>query len=246
MSYFMDNGVWRDGYRAIAYIQLAIAFLVFLSLGKWKKAEKTIVNTSVVKKEKINVFKIKGVVFAIISLGLYTSMEFLVGTWGASFLVNTRACEPALAAQWISLYYGGIMIGRFISGFLSYKINDKWLIRIGIVISLSGIIILAIPIGKFSMAGLLMIGIGFGPVFPSFLHAAPVRFGIEYSADITGYQMGGSYVIGFGMQLIFGYTATATTFEIMPYIMMILAVLLLIFSEITNKKTSKHMESGLS
>ena len=160
-------------------------------------------------------------------------MEFLLGTWGATYIVNTLGLSPDTAAMWVSLYYGGIMLGRIISGFVSMKYSDNNLIRGGIIVSLVGIIILLLPIGANSLAGLLLIGVGFGPVFPSTLHAVPERFGKEYSADITGYHMGGAYAIGFGIQLIYGLVASATTFKITPFVLIALCGGLAVFSEKT-------------
>ena len=162
-------------------------------------------------------------------------MEFLIGTWGASYLVNSFAASPDVAARWVSLYYGGIMLGRLISGFISIKADDKTLIRGGIITAFVGMLILILPIGTASFVGLLLIGIGFGPIFPSILHSVPDRFGKEYSADITGFHMGGAYAIGFAVQLAFGYIATATTFDITPFVLLTFIILLFVANEITLK-----------
>lgn len=45
--------------------------------------------------------------------------------------------------------------------------------------------------------------------------------------------MGGAYGIGFGVQLIFGYVATATTFEITTFVLLALVVALFIVNELT-------------
>ena len=157
-------------------------------------------------------------------MGLYCGMEFSLGTWGATYAVNSFKISPDEAAKWMSLYWGGIMLGRIISGFISMKISDKNLVRGGILTSFFGIIIFALPLGKLSLLGFLLIGIGFGPVFPSILHSVPERFGTTYSADLTGYHMGGAYGLGFGFQLIYGYVATATTFKITPWFLIILCM----------------------
>lgn len=234
-----DGGNWRGGYRTIAIMQFCIALLVIFSLKKWKKYDKTADNTIEENTEKnkksVNIFKIKGVITSILSQGLYCSMEFLIGTWGASYLVNSFAASPVVAARWVSLYYGGIMLGRLISGFISIKADDKTLIRGGIITAFLGIIILLLPVGTVSFVGLLLIGIGFGPIFPSILHSVPDRFGKEYSADITGFHMGGAYAIGFAVQLAFGYIATATTFDITPFVLLSFIILLFIANEITLK-----------
>ena len=255
MSIFLngETGSWRNGYRVIAIIQFCIAFLVLLSLKKWIKHDKNVTSTPEIETNKskngfLTIFKIKGVITSILSQGLYCSMEFLIGTWGASFLVNTHSITPDIAAKWVSLYFGGIMLGRLLSGFISLKANDNTLVRGGIITALIGIIILALPIGTVSCCGLLLIGVGFGPIFPSILHSVPERFGKEFSADLTGFHMGGAYGIGFAVQLAFGYVATATTFNITPYVLLTLIILLFIINEVTLKliKSRKSNENSVN
>ena len=166
-------------------------------------------------------------------------MEFLIGTWGATYLVNVHSLLPDEAAKWISLYFGGIMVGRIISGFISMKASDNTMIRGGIIVSFFGIILLSLPVGNISFLGFLLIGIGFGPIFPSVLHSVPDRFGTEYSADITGFHMGGAYSIGFGIQLVFGFVATATTFKITTFVLLALVLALFIANETTIKTLKK-------
>ena len=237
MSQFLtgETGSWRNGYKVIALLQLAIALVVLCTLAKWKSAEDGTSAESEEKTDKgfFDILKTKGVITSIVSLGLYCSMEFLLGTWGATYIVNTLALSPDTAAMWVSLYYGGIMAGRMISGFVSMKLNDKSLIRCGIAIAFIGILFLLLPIGSVSLLGLLLIGCGFGPVFPSVLHSVPDRFGKAYSADITGYHMGGAYAIGFGAQLIYGFVASSTTFRITPFVLIGLCIGLALFNEWT-------------
>ena len=234
-----ETGSWRNGYRVIALIQFSIAIIIALSLKKWRKVkenndEQETSNEN--KKSFIEILKIKGVITSLLSQGLYCSMEFLIGTWGATFLVHIHTLQPDEAAKWISLYFCGITVGRIISGFISMKASDNTMIRLGIVTSFAGIVLLALPLGKISLLGLLLIGVGFGPIFPSILHSVPDRFGIEYSADITGFHMGGAYGIGFGIQLIFGFVATATTFNITCFVLLALCIGLFLANEITIKK----------
>ena len=245
MSLFLngESGSWRNGYRILAVIQFSIAILVALSLKKWKgienKSKKENIEEQGEKHSVKDILRLKGALTSILSQGLYCSMEFLIGTWGASFLVNTQKFSPDAAARWISLYFAGIVIGRFISGFASIKASDNALIRGGIVTAFLGIILLALPLGNISVAGLLLIGVGFGPIFPSILHSVPERFGAKYSADLTGFHMGGAYAIGFAVQLAFGYIATSTTFKITPLVLLGFIILLFTVNEFTIKTIKK-------
>ena len=225
MSAFLGggDGAWRSGYRVVALLQLSIAMIVLVSLKKWNAAPQPEVERAQKKDIKMSeLLRRRGLPTSILSLGLYCSAEHMLGTWGATYAVNVFSIAPEIAARWVSLYYGGIMLGRIISGFVSEKAGDNTLIKWGILIAIAGIVILLLPIGSASLLGFLLVGIGCGPVFPSVIHSVPERFGAEYSADLTGYHMGGAYVIGYAVQLAFGYVASATTFAITPFVLLAL------------------------
>ncbi len=245
MSQFLGNegSSWRGGYRVVALLQFSIMFIILLSLKKWEKTEKRMNVTEASPTETasarlFDLLRIKGVIPSILSMGLYCGMEFTLGTWGATYAVNTFIIAPDEAAKWVSLYYGGIMLGRIVAGFVSFRLSNKILIKSGIISAFIGIIIFALPLGKFSLLGFLLIGFGFGPIFPSILHCVPERFGKTYSADLTGYHMGGAYGIGFFVQLIYGFTASATTFSITPFVLMALCIGVFIANETALKKCS--------
>lgn len=230
MSAFLGgDGTWRNGYRVIALLQFSIAMIVLATLKKWNVRQENIAEAEASQKDLpekslLQLLKIKGIKTSILSLGLYCGGEFLIGTWGATYAVNAFAVAPEEAAKWVSLYYGGIMLGRIISGFLSERLSDNTLIKGGMLLAAIGMVVLILPIGKFALIGLLLIGIGYGPVFSSVLHNIPARFGTDYSADITGYHMGGAYATGFAVQLLYGFAASATTFAITPFVLLALGV----------------------
>ncbi len=230
MSAFLGgDGTWRNGYRVVALIQFAIALIILATLKKWNVQPKSVADSENIRKDLpkktfFDLLKEKGMVTSILSLGLYCAGEFTIGTWGATYAVNVLAVSPDEAAKWISLYFCGIMLGRIIAGFLSEKLSDNTLVKGGMALAAVGMIILLLPVGKTALIGLFLIGIGYGPVFPSVLHSVPARFGSDYSADITGYHMSGAYGIGFFVQFVFGYVASATTFAIAPYVLLALAL----------------------
>lgn len=246
MSLFIggENG-WRNGYRVVALLQISIALIVLLTLKKWNVESKSNSTAESDKKDVpdkglFELLKIKGMIPSILSLGCYCGGEFLIGTWGATYAVNVFAVSPEVAAKWVSLYYGGIMLGRVVSGFVSVKLSDNLLIKCGMLISAAGMVILMLPIGTTALVGLLLIGFGFGPVFPSVLHSVPARFGSDFSADITGYHMGGAYGTGFAIQLVYGYVASATTFRITPFVLIALATGVLGATAIALKKIKNY------
>jgi fucose permease len=232
MSFFLGagEGQWRNGYRVVALLQLAIAMIILATLKKWDPAvEQEQRDSAKADMSMGQLFRLKGLPTSILSLGLYCGAEYLIGTWGATYAVHEFDLAPEVAAKWVSLYYGGIMLGRIIVGFVPERIGDDMRVKCGVLISLAGIVFLALPVGNIALAGLLLIGIGFGPVFPAVIHSVPDRFGSTYSADLTGYHMGGAFTMGYIAQLSFGYVAVLTGYGILPFILlgMILGVYIL-------------------
>lgn len=233
MSPFLQTADWRGGYMTIAIIQFAISFIILCSLPYWRKVEKkqcfvTSGETASQKTGFFSVLKCKGVKPSILLFAFYCSMEFLMITWGASYLVNTKFVTAALASNLMTLYYGGVMLGRLLSGFLTVWLRDRQLIWAGTVISLVGIVVLALPVGIYSVAGLFLIGFGFGPIFPSALHATSYRFKGDVATYLTGYQMAIGYGAGFLVQLVFGYVTPYIGFDTMPLWMVVSSGLMII------------------
>ena len=242
MSAFLGGeSTWRGGYRVVALIQFSIALIILASLKKWNIQPKDVKETESSQKELpkktfFALLKEKGMITSILSLGLYCAGEFTIGTWGATYAVNVLAVSPDVAAKWISLYFCGIMLSRIVAGFLSEKLSDNTLIKGGMALAAVGMIVLLLPIGSTALIGLFLIGMGYGPVFPSVLHSVPARFGKDYSADITGYHMSGAYGVGFAVQFAFGYIASATTFAIMPVTLILFGIGVVGATIITIKK----------
>ncbi|NMD38192.1 MAG: MFS transporter [Christensenellaceae bacterium] len=240
LSIFLKDGNWRSGYRVVAIIQSLICLLVFLSLDKWKIVnEKTTNNPTKKQSKNIDVFGTPGLLPSILSLGMYCALEAIPITWGASYLVHINKLTPDVAARWSSLFLAGIMAGRVVAGFVSEKLKDVKMIKLGSLIQLFGILVIMIFGGNATTIGLFMLGFGCGPIFPSVLHYIPDRFGTELSADITGYHMGSAYFIAFSTQLLFGFIATKTSFIIMPYVLAVLCVMFIFLNIKVNKITLK-------
>lgn len=245
MSIFLSgkHGTWRNGYQTIALLELLIAALVVFALRKWRKFDTGTQPEAAPKDEKngkkFGFLRKKGILPSIASLGFYCSAEFLIGTWGASYLVNVFSMGADVAARYVSFYFGGIMLGRLITGFISIRLNDRTIIRGGLAIMFAGICVLLVPSKVAVLPGFLLLGMGCGPIFPSILHSVPERFGVEFSADITGFHMGGAYAMGFTSQMIFGFAAAATTFVYTPFVLLLFCGMVVFMNELAIKKTRK-------
>jgi fucose permease len=236
-SYLIRQNSWNSGYRAIGIIQFCLVVILFVSLPLWKSNRSTgnTAQTNTFKFSKL--FGITGVKEALIAFFCYCTIETIAGLWGASYLVMEKGISPETAARWISLYYIGITSGRFISGFVTMKLSNRQMVRLGHIIIGCGIIVLVLPFGNITLLpGLFMIGLGCAPIYPSMLHETPKNFGEEYSQAIMGIQMGSAYIGTTIMPPIFGRLATFMSFGIFPVFIGIVLIVKIVMVEVLNKK----------
>ena len=229
ISLYIDkNGGWQDGYRTIALLQLALVVVLFLSIPLWRKVERK----EEVKGENIQkgisfqeLINIKGVKAVLIALFSYIALEASTGFWGASFLVLSRGISEEKAAQWISLFYMGITLGRFVSGFLTIKLKSRELINLGLVIIALGVAALVLPLpASLLPIAFLFIGTGCAPIYPSILHATPENFGKDVSQSLMGVQMGFAYIGSTFMPPLCGLIIGRISPKLYPYYLLIFLI----------------------
>jgi len=226
IAYFIgEHNSWRAGYLTISLIQFSLVLILFFSLPLWRKVAKQHqqlvteqpLNQQIEKTEAKFLRNKKGVKWALIAFFFYCSVEATVGLWGSSYLVNVKDISPSVAAKWIAFYWGGISIGRFITGFITLKVSNNQLIRAGQIIALIGTVFLLLPLPLFfALVGLLLIGLGLAPVFPCMLHETPARFGTFHSQKIMGFQMATAYTGTTLIPPLFGLTVSYTSIALFP------------------------------
>lgn len=239
MSFFLvrENG-WRLGYATIGMLQAVLVVCLFISLPMWKKFEesKSHEKHKTLEIKLTSLLKLPGAKDTFIALFCYCAVELTTGLWGSSFLVITKGISAEKAAKWVSLYYFGITVGRFLAGFLAIKWNNKQMIRIGQLICLSGIGFLILPFSNyFQLIGLMLIGLGCAPIYPAILHETPNRFGKEVSQGIMGIQMAVAYVGSTFMPPVFGFLAKGIGFFLLPVFLFVFAAVMLLVSERVNR-----------
>lgn len=244
-SFLTDSPEWRKGYLTVAILQAILALILLITLPVWTKLAKTVhaekkqptrtEQSDVPTNNKLNALKLKGFKPTIFAFLFYCSAEATVGLWGASYLVNIKDISADTAAEWVALYFAGITIGRFITGFVTFKFNNLVIIRTGQITALLGSIFIVLPLPDYLLlAGFLLIGLGLAPIFPSLLHETPNRFGDKHTSKLMGYQMAMAYS-GFAfLPPLVGYIATKTTIGIFPFAMVIFTAAMFILVERVN------------
>ncbi len=246
MALALSKARWNEGYRWTAYVQAGIMLVCILSLPLWKKTEadsddEEIKNSAGIKET----LKVPGVILTLIAFYAYCSGEATCFLWTPSYFAGTRTgLSDELIASFGSLIFGGLMLGRLISGFVSNRLGDRLLIRIGIIVELVGIALVFIPGTHYMVtaAGFVIVGTGMGPVYPAIQHMTPVNFGKRYSAAAIGLQMASAYVGSTFMPMIFGIMQQKNGIAIMPVYLLIFAVMNIGLLEMAYRKADANMD----
>lgn len=183
------------------------------------------------------IIRIPGAKEVMIFFFCYCALEQATGLWASSYLNLSKGIDVETAAGYASLFYIGITIGRAISGFITMKLNDTKMIRLGLSIIFAGLLIMTLPLPKsFALAGLIVVGLGCAPVYPCIIHSTPVHFGTDRSQALIGVQMASAYIGTCLMPPLFGIISSALTVAILPLFLLLFLVMMVITHELLNRK----------
>lgn len=242
MRWALNNTSWNNGYRIVSYVQLGITLVLVATLFAWKANASS--ETVATESKPVGIkgaLKIKGVPYLLIGFFAYCAAEGTAMVWASSYLVEARGVGKETAAGFAALFYIGITAGRFLSGLISEKLGDRNMIRLGTLIALMGVVLLVLPISHNlpALAGLVVIGVGCAPVYPSIIHSTPGNFGAENSQAIIGIQMASAYVGSTFIPPLFGLIANHIDIKLFPWYILIFFVLMIVMTEKTFKKVGR-------
>ncbi len=247
MGWAVSGGLrWNGGYRIISILQIGLTLILVFTLPLWKKAfsaekdangsgEPAACRTYTLPQ----IVRRAGVKEVLICFFCYCALETTAGMWAASYCTLYRGISAEEAARWASLFYIGITAGRFVCGFLTLRINDRNMIRLGQAVAAVGILLVLLPLEKgFLFTGLILIGCGCAPVYPSIIHETPANFGADLSQSIIGVQMASAYVGTCLVPPLFGLIAQYVSVSLFPAFLAVILVLMVVMSERLHKKVA--------
>lgn len=230
---------WNSGYRIISLLQVILTAVIFLSLPLWKKRkdEPGADGTCAKPLTMVEIFNIRGAKEVMLAFFCYCGLEQTCILWGSSYFVMVNGLDEETAASLASLFMMGLTFGRFLSGFLTYKLNDTNMIRLGEGIIVLGALTMLLPLGNLAaMAGLTLMGLGCAPIYPCIIHSTPEHFGEENSQALIGVQMASAYVGICCMPPLFGILANHISAGLLPWYVGAINVLMIVMCERLNRK----------
>lgn len=245
MGYVLTNGrSWNSGYRVISVLQIILTMILIFSLPLWKNRPEIIDDNGQEVSAKAlslrEVIRIPGAKEIMVCFFCYCALEQTAGLWASSYLSLYKGVSVETAATFASMFYIGITVGRALSGFVTMKLNDVQMIRLGQVLIAVGILIMFLPFGQtLSLVGLIVIGLGCAPIYPCIIHSTPTHFGADKSQAIIGIQMASAYVGTLLMPPVFGLIANHITVALLPVYLFIILILMFVMHEALTKKTKE-------
>ena len=231
---------WNSGYRYIALFQIALTAVLFCSLPLWHKRPDAAPDGTAPKALTLpQVFALPGAKEVMLCFFCYCALETTAGLWASSYLTLVRQVPAQTAASFASLFYIGITVGRGVCGFLTLKLSDDQMIRLGFAVLGVGVAALLLPGAQvFALAGLVLVGLGCAPIYPSVIHSTPAHFGAQNSQAVIGIQMSSAYVGNLAMPPLFGLLANNITPALFPFYLLAVLVLMALMHRQLVRKTA--------
>lgn len=246
MGYALTGGQsWSMGYRYIAVLQIILTAVLLFSLPLWKSRDTEEVSTNDQDTERVlslrQIVRIPGAREVMITFFCYCAIEQTAGLWTSSYLVLYKGVSAETAAGFAGLFFIGITIGRGLSGFLTMKLHDTSMVRLGECIILIGITALLLPFNENgTLVGLILIGLGCAPIYPCIIHATPANFGADTSQAIIGAQMASAYVGTCFMPPLFGVIANRISVALLPLYLFLILALMFVMHELLLKRVKEE------
>ena len=233
MSYALSGEIgWPMGYRYVGGIQILLTVFLFLSLPLWKGSHGQQQEPKSKPLSLRQILGISGAKDVIVVFFCYCALEAVTGLWSATYLVTHKAYAEELAAGLAALFYVGITAGRFVSGFVTMKLSDTAMIRLGLGILAVGVITMMLPLGVVGAAlSLLLLGLGCAPIYPCVIHSTPAHFGAENAQALIGVQMAAAYVGICVMSPVFGWIADYLGARWLPVFLAVLLAMMMFMHE---------------
>lgn len=232
-----NNGSWNKGYLLLGILQSIVLLILFLTLHLWKDNKK---DETISKEKPLTIrqtLMLKGALVLLLCFFCYSAVEQTVMLWCGTYLAMHLSISEELAASFSSLFIVGMTIGRIVSGFISVKLNEKRMIRLGSSLMLAGLFLMILNLGNVvSFIGICLLGLGCAPIYPSIIHSIPLYFGKDKSQAIIGIQMAFAYLGVVLAPSLFGIIVEYISIYWLSVYLLIFTILMIVLHEILVKQ----------
>jgi fucose permease len=183
---------WRGAYAVVAVGALVLVVLLsFLRL-----ADRPDTHPAVGIRSVLALALTPFVLVLALMISVYVGAEVLLGDWSATYLQRIHHFDKVAAATSVSLYWGGIAVGRLLSAFATRWVSGKALLVGTCALSLVATIALVLaPTAPIALIALAFSGLGHAAVFPLVMAIAGEIYP-EVTGSIAGLLIGAAAIFG--------------------------------------------------
>lgn len=181
---------YRGGYATLAWVLGAVAVGFLFTRHAWSESRsaRAASGSQSARVEFRAALRHGGVWLHLAAFFTYTSVEATVGQWCFT-LMRERGAGIEAAGSWTAAYWASLTLGRFALGFAVEQLGADRLLRTASVAVVAGATSFAFDAGALGRTGLLLLGFGLAPVFPTLMARTPARLGEAVSRHAIGFQV---------------------------------------------------------
>jgi len=219
---------WEWGYGIVAAPFIVLFFGFTATRSRWSNGKDDEAQ-DVATAGTFETLRVPGVWMGIAAFVLHTALEVAAGVWSFTLLTEARGLSVGSAGLWVTAYFGGLVAGRVVLGTFAGKLSLSSLFRIAGVLSLLGTLLFwQFTVVELSFVGLVLLGFGLGPIFPTLVSATPRYVGKRHTQNSMGIQMGASAIGGGLLPAGVGIIAATVGLEAVSVSLVIGSVMMLI------------------
>jgi fucose permease len=224
---------WQLGYVVVSFGQLVLAACFAATRRRWPPAGATAGVT--LTSSLADTLRQRAVWPAVAMFFAYTGIEAATGVWAYALFTEARGVAPAVAAACVSAYWASFTLGRVVLGAVAERVSLRGFLRACVLAILAGAAILWLAPGTLGLAGLVLLGLGCAPIFPSLMAATPARVGASHAANAIGLQVCGAIIGASALPAVVGVLAARDGLEVLGPALVSAAALLLVLTEMLGR-----------
>jgi fucose permease len=182
---------WRASYAVVGLAQLGLALGFALTGRAWEPVPAAApAGASADGTSAWETLRLSGARRGALAYFVYTGVEVGFGVWAFTLFTEGRGIAPATAGFWLSMYWGGLTVSRLLVSVAGGHVSPSGLVRGCLVVAAlgSGLVWLG-GTDALGFAGLTLVGLACGPVFPTMMATTPGRVPPGHAPRTVGFQV---------------------------------------------------------
>jgi len=231
-SVLVSGRSWQCAYAVVAAGQLVLAAAFVANRALWPPLVRSDGKLASHRPPIVDTLGLMATWLGAAAFFAYTGLEAIAGVWAYSVLTSVRGLSIAHAGLGVSLFWTGLTVGRIVFGFVVDRASLATLLRGALLLLVLGAGLVCSPgSAYFAVLGFALLGLGAGPVFPSFMSDTPRRVGENHATNVIGFQVAAAALGQALLPALVGYLAQSHGLTIVAPVLLTGALVVVLLHE---------------